>query len=54
MFYTLGQKSRGESGTGMGLNLVRKLAERNDVKVFYNTNYKEGSEFIIGEIKTGN
>lgn len=51
MFYTLGQSSRGESGTGMGLNLVRKLAERNDVKVHFNSNYKKGSEFIISELK---
>lgn len=50
MFYTLGQSSRGESGTGMGLNLVRKLAERNEVKVYFNTNYKNGSEFIIAEL----
>lgn len=52
MFYTLGQSSRGDSGTGMGLNLVRKLAERNEVKVHYNTQYKNGSEFIISELKT--
>ncbi|HJS00161.1 MAG TPA: hybrid sensor histidine kinase/response regulator [Flavobacterium sp.] len=50
MFYTLGQVSRGDSGTGMGLNLVRKLAERNDVKVFINTNYKNGAEVIISEL----
>lgn len=52
MFYTLGQSSRGDSGTGMGLNLVRKLAERNEVKVHYNTQYKNGSEFIISDLKT--
>lgn len=51
MFYTLGQSSRGDSGTGIGLNLVRKLAERNDAKVHFNPNYKEGSEFIISELK---
>ena len=51
MFYTLGQSSRGESGTGIGLNLVRKLAERNEVKVYYNPQYKEGSEFIISDLK---
>ncbi len=52
MFYTLGQSSRGESGTGMGLNLARKLAERNDVKIRFNTNYKNGSEFILSELKS--
>ena len=52
MFYTLGQSSRGDSGTGMGLNLVRKLAERNDVKVYHNTQYKNGSQFIISDLKT--
>lgn len=52
MFYTLGQSSRGESGTGMGLNLVRKLAERNEVKVYFNTQYKNGSEFIISNLIT--
>ena len=50
MFYTLGQSSRGDSGTGMGLNLVRKLAERNEVKVHYNTKYKNGAEFIISNL----
>ncbi|OYX83138.1 MAG: hypothetical protein B7Y83_12500, partial [Flavobacteriales bacterium 32-34-25] len=52
MFYTLGQSSRGDSGTGMGLNLVRKLAERNEVKVHFNPQYKNGSEFIISNLKT--
>lgn len=52
MFYTLGQSSRGDSGTGMGLNLVRKLAERNEIKVYFNTQYKNGSEFIISDLKT--
>jgi signal transduction histidine kinase len=52
MFYTLGQSSRGDSGTGMGLNLVRKLAERNEVKVYFNTKYTNGSEFIISNLKT--
>ncbi|MFA9189088.1 hybrid sensor histidine kinase/response regulator [Flavobacterium sp. FBOR7N2.3] len=51
MFYTLGQSSRGDSGTGMGLNLVRKLAERNEVKVYLNTESKNRSEFIISNLK---
>ena len=52
MFYTLGKSSRGDSGTGIGLNLVRKLAERNEVKVFYNSEFRDGSEFIISELQT--
>jgi signal transduction histidine kinase len=52
MFYTLGQSSRGDSGTGIGLNLVRKLAERNDVKVNINSQYKNGSEFVISELQS--
>lgn len=50
MFYTLGQSSRGDSGTGMGLNLVRKLAERNNVKVYVNPKYKTGAEVIISDL----
>lgn len=52
MFYTLGQSSRAESGTGMGLNLVRKLAERNEAKVHLNSSYTNGSEFILSYLKT--
>ncbi|MEO8253107.1 MAG: hybrid sensor histidine kinase/response regulator [Flavobacterium sp.] len=52
MFYTLGQSSRGDSGTGMGLNLVRKLAERNQVNIYYNTENKNGSEFILSNLTT--
>jgi len=52
MFYTLGAASRGDSGTGIGLNLVKKLAERNDVKVYFNTDYKKGAEVIIEGIIT--
>lgn len=51
IFYTLGQSSRGDSGTGIGLNLVRKLSERNDIKIYYNTEFKEGSEFILSDLK---
>lgn len=52
MFYTLGKSSRGDSGTGIGLNLVKKLADRNDVRVHFNSNYTEGTEVIISNLIT--
>lgn len=52
MFYTLGQSSRGDSGTGIGLNLVKKLAERNDAKIYINSQFKNGSEFILSELES--
>jgi hypothetical protein len=33
MFQTLGKSFNGESSTGIGLNLVMKLIERNDVSI---------------------
>ena len=50
MFYTLGKTSRGEPGTGIGLNLVKKLSERNDVLVHFNKNVFEGTEVIISNL----
>lgn len=50
MFYTLGQSSRGDSSTGIGLNLVKKLAERNDATVHFRENKSEGAEAIISNI----
>lgn len=50
MFYTLGQSSRADSSTGIGLNLVKKLAERNDSTVYFKKNTTEGSEVVISNI----
>lgn len=50
MFYTLGQSSRGDSSTGIGLNLVKKLAERNDTTVHFRNDIVEGAEVIISKI----
>jgi len=50
MFYTLGQSSRGDSSTGIGLNLVKKLAERNDTTVHFRKDVPEGSEVVISNI----
>jgi hypothetical protein len=36
MFQTLGKSFNGESSTGIGLNLVMKLIERNDVSININ------------------
>ena len=52
VFYTLGKSSRGDSGTGIGLNLVKKLAERNDVRVHFSKNYTQGTQVIISNIIT--
>lgn len=50
MFYTLGQSSRVDSSTGIGLNLVKKLAERNDCTVHFSSNVIEGAEAVISNI----
>ena len=52
VFYTLGKSSRGDSGTGIGLNLVKKLAEGNDVRVHFSKNYTQGTQVIISNIIT--
>jgi signal transduction histidine kinase len=52
MFYTLGKSSKGESSTGIGLNLVKKLAERNDVKVHFNNDDSEGTTVVISNLIT--
>lgn len=51
MFYTLGQSSRGDSSTGIGLNLVKKLAERNDTTVHFKDGLVEGAEVVISNIE---
>ena len=51
MFYTLGQSSRGDSSTGIGLNLVKKLVERNASSVHFNPTILEGAEVVISNIE---
>jgi two-component system sensor histidine kinase/response regulator len=50
MFQTLGNQSKGESSTGIGLSLVKKLVERNDVNIKINSHANSGSEFLITDI----
>lgn len=50
MFQTLGNKPRGESSTGIGLGLVKKLIERNDVNIKINNIPNSGSEFLITDL----
>jgi hypothetical protein len=50
MFQTLGKSFNGESSTGIGLNLVMKLIERNDVSI--NTNNSDvGCDFVISNLE---
>lgn len=51
MFQTLGNRSNGESSTGIGLNLVKKLVERNNVTIDVNNIANMGCEFIISNIQ---
>ncbi|MGG7035034.1 MAG: response regulator [Flavobacterium sp.] len=50
MFKTLGHQSNGESSTGIGLSLVKKLIERNDVEIKINNLTNSGSEFVISNL----
>jgi two-component system sensor histidine kinase/response regulator len=54
MFQTLGNRSNGESSTGIGLSLVKKLVERNDVNITINNIPDSGSEFLITNLKFAN
>ncbi|UQD56944.1 ATP-binding protein [Flavobacterium sp. K5-23] len=54
MFQTLGNRSSGESSTGIGLSLVKKLVERNDVNIVINNILNSGSEFLITDLKFEN
>lgn len=54
MFQTLGNQSKGESSTGIGLSLVKKLVERNDVNIMINNIPNSGSEFLITKIEMAN
>ena len=47
MFQTLGNHSAKESSTGIGLSLVKKLVDRNDVDIKINNLPDFGSEFVI-------
>ncbi|WP_369753734.1 response regulator [Flavobacterium sp. WC2409] len=51
MFQTLGNSSNGESSTGIGLNLVKKLVERNNVTIDVKNNSDVGCEFVISNIE---
>lgn len=51
MFETLGNQSKGESSTGIGLTLVEKLVNRNDANISINTATTVGTEFIISNIE---
>jgi signal transduction histidine kinase len=51
MFQTLGKSFNGESSTGIGLNLVKKLVERNDVSIEVNNNSDAGCDFVISNIE---
>ncbi len=50
MFQTLGYKPNGQSSTGIGLSLVKKLIERNHVEIKINNIPDSGSEFIISKL----
>lgn len=52
MFQTLGKSFNGESSTGIGLNLVKKLVERNNVSIAVRTNLDEGCTFVISDLET--
>lgn len=51
MFQTLGKSFNGESSTGIGLNLVKKLVERNDATIEVSDNDGDGCEFIISNLE---
>jgi len=51
MFQTLGKSFNGESSTGIGLNLVKKLVERNDASIEVSDNDGDGCEFIISNLE---
>lgn len=54
MFHTLGKSFNGESSTGIGLNLVKKLVERNDVTIDVKNNTDIGCQFIISNLEMVN
>lgn len=54
MFQTLGKSFNGESSTGIGLNLVKKLVERNGVTIDVTNNVDAGCEFTISNLQMTN
>lgn len=54
MFETLGKQSKGESSTGIGLTLVKKLVERNNANIAINKENSIGTEFIISNLELAN
>lgn len=52
MFQTLGKSYNGESSTGVGLNLVKKLVEKNDAVITVKSNSDEGCKFVISKLET--
>lgn len=54
MFQTLGKSFNGESSTGIGLNLVKKLVERNEAIIDVKNNDDIGCEFIISNLEMTN
>tara|TARA_R110000868_G_scaffold27909_3_gene105240 strand:+ start:22753 stop:23850 length:1098 start_codon:yes stop_codon:yes gene_type:complete len=51
MFQTLGDSFNGESSTGIGLTLVKKLVERNNVTIDVKNNADVGCEFVISNLE---
>ena len=52
LFQTLKQKSRMESGTGVGLPLVKRIADRNNGNVWIESELDQGSTFYFSIPKT--
>ena len=51
MFQTLEKSFNGESNTGIGLNLVKKFVDRNDVSIEVNNNSDAGCNFVISNLE---
>jgi signal transduction histidine kinase len=48
-FYRLDKgRSRKEGGSGLGLAITKEIIERHGGSVYVNTEYKDGTEFLIG------
>ena len=51
MFHTSDNRSNGESSTGIGLSLVKKLVEKNQGEIKISSTFNEGSEFLISNLQ---